>query len=183
MIDYVALMLANMVSGLLVLAAFLVWGLESTRRQSWAPAFGITGLVATVCGLAMALTHPIPVPYATAYGEASVLLGALFLGAAWALAAGYDLQPLGIYAAFPGVVAIVIGIRFLQLSLTPMPALPGIGFILTGLAGLGAWVTLWKRQVRMLRLLGAAVVLAATAIWTVTATMAYWMHMNPPKPQ
>jgi len=183
MIDYVTLMLANMIGGLLVLAAFLIWGLESDRKRSWAPAFGIAGLVATVTGLAMTFTEPIPKPYAMAFGEMSVLLGVLFLGAAWALAAGFDLQPLGIYALFPGGAAIVIGIQIMRLSLTAAPAISGIGFILTGLGGLGAWVTLWKRQARALRLLGAAVILAAAAIWTLTATMAYWMHMKPPEAQ
>ena len=183
MIDYVTLMLANMVGGLLVLAAFLIWGLEGDRRPSWAPAFGIAGLVGTVTGLAMTFTEPIPKPYAMAFGEMSVLLGVLFLGAAWALAAGYNLQPLGVYALFPGGAAIVIGIQIIRLSLTAAPTMSGIGFILTGLGGLGAWLTLWKRQIRALRLLGAAVILAAAAIWTLTATMGYWMHMKPPEAQ
>lgn len=181
MIDYVTLMLANMIGGLLVLAAFLIWGYESAQQRSWAPAFGVAGLVATVCGLVMAFTWPIPAPFAMAYGEMSALLGVLFLGAAWALAAGYDLRPLGIYALFPGFAAILIGVQMIRLSLTPTPEIAGIGFILTGLGGLGAWVTLWKREIRALRLLGTLVLLAAAGIWALTTAMAYWMHMNPPQ--
>lgn len=183
MIDYVTLLLTNMICGLLLLAAFLVWGLGHEKQTSWAPAFGITGLVATVAGLAMTFTWPIPKPYAMAYGEMSVLLGVLFLGAAWALAVGYDLQPLGLYAFIPGAVAILLGIRIIHLSLTTAPVMSGIGFILTGLGGLGAGITLRKAQARGLRLAGAAVLLAAAAIWIFTAFMAYWMHMKPPESQ
>lgn len=183
MIDYVTLMLVNMVGALIVLAAYLIWGFERPEQRVWAPVFGIAGLVATVCGLAMAFTWPLPKPYSMAFGEMSALLGVLFLGAAWALAAGYDLWPLGFYAFVAGAAAVVIGVRIMQLSLTASPILSGIGFILTGLGGLGAGVTLWKRQVRALRLLGAAILLAAAAIWGFTTFLGYWHHMEPPESQ
>ncbi len=183
MIDYVTLLLTNMVGGLIVLAAYLVRGLDHPERKDWAPAFGIAGLVATVAGLVMTFTEPIPKPYAMAYGEMSVLLGVLFLGAAWAVAGGYDLWPLGLYAFIPGAIAVLLGIRITDLSLTLAPVMSGIGFILTGLGGLGAGVTLWKRNMRALRFAGAAVLLTAAAIWTLTALMAYWMHMKPPETQ
>ena len=51
------------------------------------------------------------------------------------------------------------------------------------MGGLGAGVTLWKRQVRALRLLGAAILLAAAAIWGFTTFQGYWHHMAPPEPQ
>ncbi len=183
MVDYVTLLLTNMIGGLIVLAAFLVWGLEHPERKGWAPAFGIAGLVATVAGLVMTFTEPIPKPYCMAYGEMSVLLGVLFLGAAWAVAGGYNLWPLGLYAFIPGAAAVLLGIRIIDLSLTAAPILAGIGFILTGVGGLGAGVTLWKRNARALRFVGAAVLLTAAAIWTLTALMAYWMHMKPPETQ
>jgi putative membrane protein len=180
MIDYVTLMLANMVAGLAVLASFVIWGLDRPNQKAWAPAFATAGLVATVCGLVMTFTWPLPKPYSMAFGEPSVLFGVLLLGAAGALAIGADLQPLGIYAALPGVVAILIGVRIMQLSLTGSPILAGIGFILTGAGGLGAWITVRKRQVRVLRYAGAAILLGAAAIWTLTALLAYWYHMVPP---
>jgi len=183
MIDYVTLMLANMVAGLLVLATFLIWGLNGPKQRSWAPPFGLTGFVATVSGLVMSFTWPLPQPYSMAFGEMTVLFGVLFLGAAWALAADYDLQPLGIYALFPGIAGILVGVRIMQLSLTAAPTISGIGFILTGLGGVGAWLTLWKREIRLLRFLGAAVLLAAAAIWLNTACQAYWHHMTPPEPK
>ena len=178
MIDYVTLLLINMVSALVVLAAFLLWGLGREDTKHWAPAFGICGLVAAVAGLAMTFTEPIPKPYSMAYGEMSVLLGVLFLGATWTLARGWSLLPLGIYAFFSGLAAIVIGIRIIHLSLTLSPLMAGGGFILTGLGGVGAGVVLWQRDVKAFRILGALVMLAAAFIWAFTACMAYWTHMK-----
>lgn len=178
MIDYVTLLLLNMVSALVVLAFFLWQGLSHEDRGHWAPAFGISGLVATVAGFAMTFTGPIPKPFSMAYGEMSVLLGVLFLGAAWALARGWSLLPLGIYAFFAGLAAMILGIRFLHLSLTPMPLIPGAGFLLTGLGGLGAGFVLWKQQVKALRLAGGLVMLAAASLWAFTACMGYWAHMK-----
>ena len=178
MIDYLALMLVNMTSALVVLALFLWWGLGRANAGHWAPAFGICGLVATVAGFAMSFTWPIPKPFAEIYGDTSVLLGVLFLGAAWALARGWSLLPLGIYAFFAGGAAVVIGVRIIHLGLTPVPLVPGAGFILTGLGGVGAGLVLWKREVKALRLAGALVMLAAAAIWGFTAVMAYWGHMK-----
>jgi putative membrane protein len=179
MIDYVTLLLANMSAALIVLAAFLWRGLDHPDTRNWAPAFGVPGLVATVAGFAMAFTHPIPLPYSIAYGEMSVLFGVLFLGAAWALAAGWRLLPLGYYAFLPGAVAVLLGIRFIHLSLTPAPMLPGLGFILTGLCGVGAGLVLWRPGARGLRILGILVVLAAAAIWVFACFSAYWLHMKP----
>ena len=178
MIDYVTLLLVNTVSALAVLASFLWWGLGRENQQHWAPAFGICGLVATVAGLAMTFTWPIPQPFCIAYGELSVLLGVLFLGAAWALARGWSLLPLAIPAFFFGAAALVIGIRFIHLSLTPMPLLPGAGFILTGLAGMAAGLVLWQRERKAWRLAGGLVVLAAGALWAFAAYTAYWAHMK-----
>jgi putative membrane protein len=180
MIDYVTLLLTNMVSGLVVLAFFLWWGLGREKVQHWAPAFGISGLVAAVAGFAMTFTSPIPKPFSSAYGEMSVLLGVLFLGAAWALARGWSLLPLGIYAFFAGLAAILIGIRFIDLALTPMPLLPGAGFILTGLGGVGAGAVLHQPDMKALRRIGGLVLLTAAALWAFTAGMAYWTHLTVP---
>ncbi len=178
MIDYVPLLLVNMVSALVVLAFFLWWGLGRENTGHWAPAFGICGLVATVAGFAMSFTWPIPKPFSEIYGGMSVLLGVLFLGAAWALTRGWSLLPLSIYAFFAGWTAIAIGVRIMNLGLTPAPLLPGAGFILTGLGGVGAGLVLRKQESKGLRLAGVLVLLAAAAIWAFTAVMAYWAHMK-----
>jgi putative membrane protein len=178
MIDYVTLLLVNMVSGLALLAFFLWWGIGRKDRRDWAPAFGICGLLGTVAGLAMTFTWPIPAPYAMAYGEMSVLLGVLFLGAAWTLHCGWRLYPLGIYAFFPGVAAILIGVRMIDLSLTAAPVHTGIGFITTGLGGVFAGAALWKQNLRIVRIVGGLVMLIAAGLWVPTTYVAYWMHMD-----
>jgi putative membrane protein len=93
------------------------------------------------------------------------------------------LLPLSIYAFFAGWA--VIGVHFIHLSLSPVPFVLGAGFILTGLAGVCAGLVLWKHEVKALRLAGAPVMLAAAAIWALTAGMACWGHMKvePPSPQ
>lgn len=178
MIDYVTLLLVNMMGGLAVLACFLLWGIEREDRRDWAPAFGIPGLVATVAGLAMTFTWPIPAPYSSAYGEMSVLLGVLFLGAAWALHCGRQLYPLGIYAFFPGVAAVLIGVRIYVTPLTLMPLLTAVSFIVTGSGGVFAGLALWKHNVKVVRVLGGLVMLLAVLLWAPTTYMSYWMHMK-----
>ncbi len=178
MIDYVTLLLINMTAALVVLACFLGWGLNRPDNKSWAPAFGISGLVATIGGFAMVLTSPIPVPFSQAYGEMSVLFGVLFLGAAWALAAGWRLLPLAYYAFLPGLAAMLLGVRFIDLSLTPAPIMPGLGFILTGLGGVGAASVLRWPNLRGPRIVGILVVLAAAGIWTLAVFPGYWLHMK-----
>ncbi len=177
-IDYVTLLLTNMTSALVVLAFFLWWGLGREHQGHWAPAFGIAGLVGTVAGLAMTFTWPIPKPFASAYGEMSVLFGVLFLGAAWALARGWSLTPLGVYAFVPGLAAIVIGVRMIDLSLTPAPLYTGISFIVTGCGGVFAGLVLAEQRVRSLRLIGGIVMLAAALLWVPTTYLGYWMHMQ-----
>jgi putative membrane protein len=117
-IDYVTLMLVNMSAGFFLLACFVWRGLETEDEMTWIPAFGITGLVATVCGFMMTFKGPLPAPFSMAFGETSVLLGVLFLGTCWALMKGWDLMPLAIYALFAGAVAILLGTRIIELRLT-----------------------------------------------------------------
>lgn len=117
-IDYVTLLLTNMTAALVVLAFFLWWGLCREDQGKWAPAFGVSGLVATIVGLVMCFTWPLPKPYNSAFGDMSVLFGVLFLGAAWALSRGWSLTPLGVYAFVPGLAAIVMFVA----ALTWVPA-------------------------------------------------------------
>jgi putative membrane protein len=180
MIDYVTMMLINMTGALVILSLFLLKGLDEKDRENWAPAFAICGLVAVVCGFVMTFTAPLPKPYNTAYGEMSVFFGVLFLGAAWTLAKGWNLLPLSIYAFFAGSVAMLLGVRIIHLSLTQVPLLSGVGFILTGLGGVMSGLVLWQHKIKLLRILGALAMLAAAAIWALTGYMAYWMHLLPP---
>jgi putative membrane protein len=179
-IDYVTLMLMNMTAGLVILACFL-WNdaALAENRPRWAPAFAMPGLVATVCGFAMTFSWPLPNPYNIMFGEMSVLLGVLFLAAAWSLAKGWDLLPLGIYALLAGAAAVLLGIRIIGLGLTANPPLSGAGFILTGLGGVFALPALVFLKQAWLRRFGSILLLAAAAIWAWTGCLAYWMHLKP----
>ncbi len=176
-IDFVALLLINMTAGLVLLAWYVFKGLDDADQARWAPAFAVPGLVALLCGLRMIWTWPLPGSYNSAYGETSVLLGALFLGAAWSLAANRDLMPFCVYAFFAGLVGVVVGVRIIDLKMTLQPVLSGVGFILTGLAGVFAGVVLSRPKSMLIRTIGAAALVAAAAIWALTGYMGYWGHM------
>jgi putative membrane protein len=176
-IDYVEMMLINMVGGLFILAAYLVKGFDDPHQKRWAPAFAMPGFVGLITGLYIIFTWPLPGSYNAPYGELSVLLGVLFLGAAWALAKEWDLLMLGIYAFFAGVAAIIVGIRIISLKMTLMPVLSGIGFMLTGFGGVCACLVLSLRRNRSLRLIGALVIAAAALIWASIGYMEIWGHL------
>lgn len=178
-INYITLMLINMVAGLVLLAMFVYQGLDSPNRKQWIPGFGITGAIALVTGLHMIWTWPLSGSFNIAYGETTVLFGILFTATSLALSFGWELIAIAIYGFFAGLAAIVIGLSLIQLELTRNPLLSGIGFILTGLGGVLATPTLlYLRTNRSWRLLGAVVLLAAAAIWAIVGYTAYWGHMS-----
>lgn len=177
-IDYVSLMLINMSAGFFMLAIFIYKGLDSPDRKIWAPGFLAAGAVALLCGLHMIWTWPLPGSYNSAFGEMSVFLGIIFLAAALALAKEYDLFPLGIYSAFAGLAAVLLGVRIINLRLTAEPLISGTGFILSGLSGLCVLPVLYFRAKRFLIVFCTVVLIATSLIWARTGYMAYWGHMS-----
>lgn len=177
-IDYITLMLINMAAGLVILADYVYRGLNSAHPKQWVPGFGITGAIALTTGLHMIFTWPAPSVFNIAFGETTVLFGVLFVGAAIAIAQGWELMSLAIYGFFAGFAAIVIGLRLINLGLTQRPLLSGIGFILTGLGGICAAPTLYLKTNRTWRLAGVAVLIAAALIWASTGYLAYWAHLD-----
>lgn len=178
MIDYVTLLLINMTAGYFLLSCFVWWGLDSEGKNHWTPAFAIVGLVATVCGFVMTFTWPLPKPYSMAFGEMSVLLGVLFLGAALALARGWNLMPLTLYGLVAGVAAILLGVGIFKLGLTLNPTLTSIGFVLSGLAGVLSPIVAWQAKQKGLRAIASLVLLATSAIWAFIGLGGYWMHLS-----
>ncbi len=156
-IDFLTLMLFNMAAGLFILAFYLCRGLDDPDQGRWAPAFGIVGLVALLNGFRVSWVWPLPQSYNAAYGDLSVLFGALFAGAALALAKGWKLLPLTIYALVAGLASILAGVAFIHLQLSKFPVLSGIGFILTGICGVFSGPTLCMPHCRILRPLGVVV--------------------------
>ena len=176
-IDWVALLLLNMLSGYFLLAWYVAAGLDDPDGKRWAPAFGMVGLVALVFGGIMATTWPLPGAFGNIYGEMSVLFGITFLGASVSLAKGWDLRPVALYGFFAGLAGMVQGVRIINLHITQVPLLSGIGFIVSGIGGVAALPTLaWFRDNKLVRYAGALVLILAGLIWVATAYPALWMH-------
>jgi putative membrane protein len=177
-IDYVTLLLTNTSAGFFLLAWYLLRGLDEEHPQRWVAAFAMVGLVALLSGFLLVQRWLLPGPFNMAYGELSVYFGVLFLGASLSLAKGWDLLFVAVYAFFAGIGSLLIGIRILELGVTNEPTISGIGFILSGLSGIFAALTLHLRDRKSLRVLGAAVLLATAILWARTGYKAYWSHFE-----
>lgn len=184
LIDYLTLMLISMTAGFVVLAYYVYQGLDDENPQKWVPGFAMTGFIAVAAGLHMCFTWPLPGSFNIAFGEMSVLFGILFLGAALALSKGWEMPTVAIYAFFAGLAAIIVGARVINLGMTKRPLVSGLGFILSGLGGVFAWLCCLAKPIvsletnRWLRVVGAIVLIGAAVIWALTGYMAYWDHLE-----
>ncbi|MFO7743554.1 MAG: DUF981 domain-containing protein [Anaerolineae bacterium] len=184
MIDYLTLMLINMTAGLVVLAHYVYQGVVAENKKPWVAGFAITGFIGVTTGLHMSLNWPLPGSHNILFGEPSVLFGTLFLGAALALWNDWEMATVAIYAFFAGLVAVVLGLRVMDLGLTRSPVVAGLGYVLSGLGGMLAWLCcllqplVSLRTSRTLRTIGALVLLAAAAIWALIGYNAYWDHIE-----
>lgn len=176
-IDFLTLMLINMSAGFFLLACFLLKDLSSSRQEHWAPAFLLTGLVALLCGFRITWTWPLPGSYNVAFGESSVFFGALMTAAAWAMAKGWDLKPLGIYGFFAGLASTVIGAQFIRQGLSATPLIAGIGFILSGIAGLFSLPMLYWPRSQWLRVMGIIILITTSLLWAYIGYPAYSAHL------
>ena len=178
-IDYLTLMLINLVAGLALLAAWIFLDVGSPRERRWAPGLMMSGFLSLVTGLHMIFTWPLPGSFNILFGEMAVFFGVLLLGLALVLTFGLDLLPVAIYATLVGVASILIGIQVLNLGLTENPPLSGAGFIWMGVIGVFALPMLRFQQVPAFRLFGAIGLLIAAIFWGATGYVAYWGHLEP----
>ncbi len=181
MVNYLAAMLVNMAAGLLLAAIFVVWGLGRPTTRHFAPALGMVGLVALALGLHMAVTWPLkgPATWAnTAYGELSVLFGAVYLGGAWSLSVGRAIKWISLYAAFAGAASIAVGLRIWQRWRTLPPPVSTFGFVATGLGAILLAVAVFGQKIRALRFVAAVVLFAAAGLWTFTGMLAFMGHIE-----
>lgn len=177
-IDYLSLVMINMVAGTVLLAYYLWKGIDETDQRAYAAGFGGVGLVALITGLMISFTWPLPGSYNVGFGETTTLFGVVFLGTALALSQGWSLIPIAIYAFFAGVDAVIVGIRILSLGLTQEPLLSAVGFVLAGLGGIfAAPFFMFFRNNRVFRMLAVLVLLATAVIWAVTFYGALWGHL------
>ncbi|WOD38532.1 DUF981 domain-containing protein [Nodosilinea sp. E11] len=178
-INYITLMLINMAAGLVLLADFVYRGLDGANQKRWIPGFGLVGAIALVTGLPMIWTWPVIGSFNISFGETTVLFGGLYVAAAIAIAQGWDLLSLAVYAFFAGLTSIVIGLRIVNLGQTLQPLVAGLGFGLTGLGGVLAAPTLtYLRYNKSWRTAGAVVLLLAALVWAIIGYRAYWGHLE-----
>jgi putative membrane protein len=178
-IDYLTLMLINLVAGLVLMSAWIFLDVDTAAQRRWGPGMIMAGLLALATGLHMIFTWPLPGAYNILYGEMSVFFGILLLGLGFVVLAGLDLLPVALYAEFVGLASLLIGIQVLKLGLTKEPVLSGLGFLWMGFIGLGAVPMLRLRGVPAFRIFGALGLLVGAVIWGVTGYMAYWGHVEP----
>ena len=178
-VDFLTVLMINLAAGTGLLAYFVLKGIDSEDNKGFAAGFAVVGLVAFLGGLQMSFNWPLPGSYNIAFGESTLLFGAVFLGAALAVARGWDLMPIAIYAFFAGVEAILVGIRIIDLGLTKSPLLSGLGFILAGLGGVAAapGMGLLKKN-QAFRCFAAAVLLIISLFWAYTFYNALWGHLE-----
>ena len=178
-VDYLTLIMINVVAGLFILVWFLWKGLDAEDKKPWAAAFFGVGLLSLIAGLQLSFTWPLPGPVNLAFGDTTVLFGITYLAASIALWQGWDLFPVSLLGFFSGISSVVYGLRIYNLGITQTPFLSGLGFLLAGLAGvLSAPFLLWFKNNRVIRVIAILIVLAATAIWLVEFVGAAWGHMT-----
>jgi putative membrane protein len=177
-IDYLTLIMINMVAGTVILAYYLWKGIDEPNPRPYASAFGGVGLLALILGLQFSLSWPLPGSYNIAFGEPTTLFGLVFLMAGVSISQGWDLIPVSIFAFFAGVDALLVGVRVLSLGLTQEPLFSAVGFIFAGLGGIfAAPFFMFFRNNKTFRLLAVLVLLATAAIWAFTFYGALWGHL------
>ena len=178
-IDYLTLIMINLVAGTVLLAYYLWRGIDEKDQRPYASAFFVTGLLGLITGLQLAFTWPLPGSYNIAYGDATVLFGVVFLATGLSLWQGWNLLPVTIYAFFAGADAIIIGARILSLQMGKEPLIAAVGFVLAGLVGVGSFpFFMWFKGNKTVRWIGVLVLLAAAAVWAATFYPSIWGHLD-----
>lgn len=178
-IDFLTLVMINLVAGTALLAFYLWRGIDEADQRGYAAAFFGVGLVSLVTGLQISFTWPLPGSYNVGYGDATTLFGVVFLATAIALYFGSSLLPVGLYAFFAAIDALIVGIRIYTLNLTKEPLISAVGFVLAGLSGLGVFPFLmWFRENKTVRWIGILLLAGTTVLWAITFYGSLWGHME-----
>ncbi len=175
-IDYLTLMLTNLVVALVLFALFIGRLIDKDPKKL-IPGFLIVGFVALVTGFRMIFTWPLPGPYNFPYGEMTIFYGGFFFMAGLSLVFGWDLITIGIYAFFAGIATVIIGVRIGVSGLTSEPLLAAAGFVLTGISSILTLPALFFKA-KWLRTVLAIILLVCAVIWAFTGYAAYWQHFD-----
>ena len=177
-IDYLALMLINLVAGLVLLAVWTFLDLGSPQQRRWLPGLLMVGIISLFTGLHMIFTWPLPGAYNIPYGEMSVFFGILMLGLSLTLLFDISLLSVSIYATLVGLASILTGIQVINLGMTESPVLTGTSFIWMGVIGLLTLPMLRLQEILAARVLGAVGLLAAAVLWGAIGYVGYWHHLE-----
>jgi len=176
-VDWLTLLLLNMTVAFVLYALFM-WRFIEKDSKKIIPGFLLTGAIALIAGFRMAFNWPLPGPFNIIYGELSVLFGGFLFMAGLAVAFGWDLLTIGIYALFGGAASILLGVRILNLNLTPEPLPVAAGFIITGATAILTMPALAFPKVKSLRIIVALGALVSALIWAFFTFTAYWGHIE-----
>lgn len=177
-VDYTAVMLISLGAGFVVLAHYLYRNPEPGQRKPWAAAFFAAGLLGLLTSVPMIVVWPLAGSYNIAFGEPALFLSVAYLGAAVTLA--FEWEPLfpALYGFFGGLIALVVGVRLIDLGMTSAPLLSGTGYIAAGLGGCLTLPAINWRDRRWLAVLAAVLLGIAAVIFLFTGYGAYWAHLT-----
>jgi putative membrane protein len=176
-IDFLTLMLLNMSVALFLYALYMAFFFEKNAKKIM-PGFLLVGAVALITGFRMVFTWPLPGSFNIAYGEPTIVLGALFFMAGLAINFGWDLIAVGIYSAFAGAAVILLGLRIFVLNMGSSPLEAALGFIGTGAAAILALPAIALPKMKWIRWLAALAAVVTAAAWVYVAGSAYWSHLD-----
>ncbi len=177
-INFVTLLLAYVILSFTLQAFYVFEALEEPKAPAWASSFFALALLGLIGGFYMVFTWPIPGSYNIIFGEPVILLAVFQLAAAFNIYYNYSLMPVGALSAIAGIIVGFIGYRIIDLELTIVPVLSGLGFLTTGLVGILTPPLLHWRDRKSWRKLYGIVCIIPVLIWLVFLFMAYWGHLN-----
>jgi putative membrane protein len=176
-IDYVALMLVDLVIAMALVALYFAKYINEDPKVV-APGFLLAGFIGLVTGLHMIYRWPLPGSFNIAFGELSVMFGVLLIGAAVAFLAGWDLLSIGVYALLAGIAGVVVGVRIFTLKMTKEPLVSALGFVATGVTGILSLPAYLTRKNPVIRILATLAAVGAFIIWAITGYASYWSHLE-----
>jgi putative membrane protein len=177
-IDYTASMLVGISAGLVILAHYLYTNPPAEARQPWAAGFFAAGLLGLVTSVPMITTWPLPGGFNVAFGEPALFLSIAFLAAALTLALKWEPLIPALYGFFGGIIAVVVGVRLIDLGLTQSPWVAGLGYIFAGLGGMLTLPAINWRQQRTIALAAAVCLGIAAILFLFTGYGAFWTHIS-----
>jgi putative membrane protein len=84
----------------------------------------------------------------------------------------------GIFSLFTGAVAVLLGVRILDMNLTRAPLVAAAGYVLTGATAILTLPAIALPKLKWLRWLTALAAIGSAIIWAITGFTSYWAHMD-----